>query len=458
MFGNHDVVPSKLEVDYEKNVTRLYKAITQSSWDDAIDAAKNNPDEAKTWVVRHYDETENESSGEKEIMWRFLPIHSACARQPPAAVVSALLEAYPDGAKCVDDQGMYALHYACGNQAPREVIRSLLMAYPDAAKMKDPRGMLPIHYVACWGPSSISVVDMVLVANRDVADAKDEDGNTALDLAQEGEYPEREAVVAALKRWLDNGSRKSGGASTSSVGGSSAAPLSVLKNPTVITTRSIGGDEKKQEDSDKFVVPGVSPQTVGRLRHEITELKQSQKSIDSEWEVRYAAQEKSYMDRIAQLADRLALMENEAKYDKFNIAELQNQLQNKDADIEKHRIVLDRACDERDGLRQTLADLTENHDRFKNKSEILGDRLGSMNASLLTMMEQQEVVLSAMKAREEQWIALADKRREKLKEIVALEEQDSTEEFGLRFCLMKQTKEMEAIKAVIAAVRQQEDF
>ncbi len=446
-----------MEVDFDKNITALYKAITQSQWDEAIAAIKNDPQEAKTWVVRHYEDAADSEAEEKEVMWRFLPIHSACARQPPAAVVSALLEAYPDGARCVDDQGMFALHYACGNQAPREVVRLLLMAYPEAAKMKDPRGMLPIHYIACWGPSSISVVDMVLVAHRDVAEARDEDGNTPIDLAKEGEYPERDAVVAALKRWLDNGSRKSRSEAGSGAvvrGTSSTHPA-----PVVVTTpRSTAGDEKKQEEVDMKVAAVSSPTTVSLLRQEIAELKQMQKSIDSEWENRYKAQEKSYVEKIAQLEERLGAMENEAKYDKFTIADLEAQLNSKHEDIEKHRAVLDRACDERDGLRQTLADLTENHDRFKNRAEILSDRLGSMNASLLTMMEQQDVVLNAMKAREEQWLALSDLRREKLKELVSLEEKDSNEEVELRSCLMKQTKEMEAIKAVIAAVRQQEEF
>ena len=150
--------PEVLEVDYHENITDLYKAITESDWVAAIDAVKVRPDEARTWVVRKHEENPEKN------MWRFLPIHSACARQPPTELITALIAAYPEGARCVDDQGMYALHYAAGNQASRYVMRSLLMAFPDAAKLKDPRGMLPIHYLACWGPSSISVVDMVMVA------------------------------------------------------------------------------------------------------------------------------------------------------------------------------------------------------------------------------------------------------------------------------------------------------
>jgi Ankyrin repeats (3 copies) len=413
------VVPSTLQVDYDKNITNLYKAITQSKWDDAIQAAKENPDEAKTWVVRHYEDN-NGGGGEKEIMWRFLPIHSACARQPPASVITALLDAYPDGAKCVDDQGMYALHYACGNQATREVIRLLLMAYPDAAKKKDPRGMLPIHYIACWGPSSISVVDMVLVANRDVADARDEDGNTALDLAKDGEYPERDAVVAALRRWLDN--------SNSSTTRSAMKPAS----------KSLASfEEKKEEDiypNQMYSMPRSAPVSSTQFHHN------------------------HYLDKITQLEERINELENASKNDQYLINELRGQLNRQEGDMEVSRRQYENAYNERDGLRQTLADLTEQHDKFKKRSEILGDRLGSMNASLLTMMEQQDVVLSAMKAREEQWQALSDLRREKLKELVSLEEQETVEEVELRSCLMKQTKEMEAIKAVIAAVRHADEY
>jgi chromosome segregation ATPase len=278
---------------------------------------------------------------------------------------------------------------------------------------------------------------MVLVANRDVADVKDEDGNTALDLAKEGEYAERDAVIAALKRWLDNGS-------TSKKSPSKSTGLS----PAMSMLKSIFNDEKKEEVA--------TPRTVGRLQKEISDLKEGKSNMDFDWSQRYSVQETAYTDRIRMLEAQIDSMINESKYDKLNIRELQTQLAMKDAELESKSKQLTKACDERDGLRQTLADLTEQHDRFKNKSEILSDRLGSMNASLLTMMEQQNIVVAAMQSREEQWQTLSDMRREKLKELVALEEEDTCEEIELRGCLMKQTKEMAAIKAVIAAVRQQD--
>jgi len=400
--------PSGFEVDYDQNITDLYKAITESKWDNAIKAVKKNPDEAKTWVVRKYEDNPTKN------MWRFLPIHSACARQPPPNLISALLAAYPEGARSIDDQGMYALHYACGNQATREVIRLLLMTCPDAAKMKDPRGMLPIHHIACWGPSSISVVDMILVANKYVGESKDEDGNTPLDLAKDGEYLERNAVVAALNRWMENSAGQQSTTQTNSITPSYQVIGNNFKSLSII-------DEKKSDEPD--VNSCISLATGGKIR---------------------------------EMDDHISVMEIESKEDKLEISMLQYELKQRNESFENMQKDLTTAYDERDGLRHTLADLTEQHELYKKKSEMLSDRLGSMNTTLLSMMQQQEIVLNATKAREEQWENLSNLRREKLKALVYLEEQDTSEEIELRNCLMNQTQEMAAIKATITTVVQQD--
>lgn len=377
-----DFAPSPLQVDFEKNITQLYEAITSTKWDDAIRAAQRRPNEVKTWVVRHYEE-DGETS--REVMWRFLPIHSACARKPPAELIAALLKAYPDGAKCVDDQGMYPLHYACGNQASREVIRQLIMAYPEAAKKADPRGMLPIHYVACWGPSSTAVIDMILVANRDVATAQDEDGNTPMDLALEADYPERNAVVGALGRWL----KKDGS--------------------HVQTLRKLGSRSSAE----------------------------------------------SYKSQILDIQGKLEQLDMSSKDKNTKIAELKNLLRTKAEENDSLREDLKRSNEERDGLRATLAELTDDHEKFKQKTIMIGDRLGSLNASLYGMMEQQNIVMKALRARESQWIETAELRRLKMKELLEIENEIDSVEDNLKESFLAQTKEMEAIQAVIAAVRTQ---
>lgn len=200
----HDEPTGEMEVDYDKNVTRLYESISDSDWDTAIVDVKEHPNEARTWVVRHHQDGDQDG-----IMWRFLPIHSACARQPPETVISVLLEAYPDGARCIDDQGMLPIHYACGNQASIEVIRFLLLAFPESSYTADPNGMLPIHYIAQWGPSTPSVINILLFSNQNIAEARDLDGKTPLDLAREGDYPEKDAVIMALEE-VSRGYQESG--------------------------------------------------------------------------------------------------------------------------------------------------------------------------------------------------------------------------------------------------------
>ena len=91
---------TEFEVNYDNNVTALYQAISNSQWDVALETLQNYPQEARTWVVRYKEDNT------KGIMWRFLPLHSACARQPPNSVIASLLQAYPQGAGSCDDQGM----------------------------------------------------------------------------------------------------------------------------------------------------------------------------------------------------------------------------------------------------------------------------------------------------------------------------------------------------------------
>ena len=77
----------------------------------------------------------------------FLPLHSACARSPPNALVKALLDVFPDAASTPDDYDMLPIHYATGNYACEEVIITLLSAYPNGASTADnSMGMLPLHY------------------------------------------------------------------------------------------------------------------------------------------------------------------------------------------------------------------------------------------------------------------------------------------------------------------------
>jgi hypothetical protein len=420
------------EVDYDKNITKLYEAITNCDWDVAVDAVHAMPREARTWVVRHYEDSD-------EIMWRFLPIHSACARQPPASVISALLKAYPEGAKCVDDQGMFALHYACGNQASREVVRLLLVANPQAAKIPDPRGMLPIHYLACWGPSSVSIIDMVLVAHRDVGDAVDADGNTAMDLAQDAEYPEKDAVVAALKRWFEKGK--------TDVEGSSFSVPALVKSTS---GESTGRD---------------SPLTIGRLRQEVTKLKQEQKKREVQLESKMTNSVSSLKSQTFDLerqvnASNAALKEahQSLKSLEASLSRKERECAEKDELLEELTAKLYDLEHERDDLRQTLAEVSASTDVYKRKADNLSDRIGSLAVSLSSMMDQQADLMKSVKDREGRVTEEAMVRRSKLEALIEMEDRLINDvkfdnEGNIAQGFQKQAKEMDAIAATIATLR-----
>lgn len=183
---------AELEVDFDTNVTDLYRYISEDDWANAIQIAQDFPEQARTWVLRYHPDSD-------EIMWRFLPIHSASAKNPPENVMNALIRSYRKGVQCRDDQGMLPIHYACGNQASIEVIRLLLLAFPEGAFSTDPQGMLPLHYLAQFGPKSIQALDVLLFANRDAVDTPNVEGHTPLDLARnEGNMD----VVEAIEHFL----------------------------------------------------------------------------------------------------------------------------------------------------------------------------------------------------------------------------------------------------------------
>ena len=415
--GMNEASGPPLEVDVEDS-TALYKAITESNWDAAIGAVERNPEEAKTWVVKKHTEDPSKT------VWRFLPIHSACARQPPTELIMALIAAHPEGARCVDGQGMYALHYASGNQASRGVMKLLLMNFPDAAKLTDSRGMLPIHYLACWGPSSIAVVDMVMVANRNIADVEDEDGNTPMDLAKDGDYPEKNAVVAALRRWGCEGQQPT--LLMTPANRNNSEHIDVV----AMASYKVEGNQLRQLALSGTAIEACSFFPDGKhLDYDGEEEKKSDDPIDlvvsknpSLAETATSVLTPATARKFDEMDDRISVMEFEKK-DERNVMMFNLKRE------------LGMVKDENALLRKTLADVTEQH-----------EALAGMNTSLLAMVEQQEIVLRATRCREEQWEKLASMRRERLRDLVKMEEEDTNQEVDLRNTLAQQAHELGKIR------------
>ena len=116
------------------------------------------------------------------------PLHEACGRCPPLAVVQVIHEAFPDAAHRPDRKGKLPLHYACQHRASAAVVDFLLEAYPKGVRETTRRGELPLHMAAAYGQTA-EVVSTLYEAYPEGARAVDKKGRRALMRAVEAVAP-----------------------------------------------------------------------------------------------------------------------------------------------------------------------------------------------------------------------------------------------------------------------------
>jgi len=135
-----DSSPKCYEAKYEEGATELFQLIESQKWEEALRLLEEEPDEAKIWVV---------SSGTENTVfswsvWRRLPIHEACRRQPPPILIYALLSAHPSSPSLESQFGELPLHAAVRCGACAEVVHALLASRPSAALARDNSGCTPL--------------------------------------------------------------------------------------------------------------------------------------------------------------------------------------------------------------------------------------------------------------------------------------------------------------------------
>ncbi len=190
---NHHHRQQQHEVDYE-NRTILFRLLLKKDWKGAMSRAESHPEEAATWIV---------TKGFNGNL-RFLPLHKACVLAPPKGVIEKLLEAYPDGAKCIDQDGWLPIHCACFYGAVSHAITTLLEAHPKGSQLKDDEGRLPLHY-ACLKSASQEVVDILLETFARGAMSKDDEGRLPIHHACSKGAPE--GVIDALLKASPKGAQ-----------------------------------------------------------------------------------------------------------------------------------------------------------------------------------------------------------------------------------------------------------
>ena len=137
--------------------SRLYTQMAKKDWESALATIEEHPEEGREW--QYGIELDRIESMDSAIMWKRLPIHSACVLHAPIGVIEALLWAHPKGIRVKDPfTGALPLHLACRHSAPPDLVKTIIMAYPEASCITDVVGRLPLHTVCLSGASRLTFI------------------------------------------------------------------------------------------------------------------------------------------------------------------------------------------------------------------------------------------------------------------------------------------------------------
>lgn len=162
--------------------SRLYTQMVTKDWESALATIEERPKEARNW--QYGIELDRIETSDSAIMWKRLPIHSACVLRAPIGLIEALLWAYPKGIQVKDPfTGSLPLHMACRHSAPPELVKIIVMAYPVGARITDAVGRLPLHTACLSGASRLTFI-YLLKAYPHAVLIKDDQRRTPLKYAK----------------------------------------------------------------------------------------------------------------------------------------------------------------------------------------------------------------------------------------------------------------------------------
>lgn len=235
------------EVDYYENPTELFRWINYRKWGGAWARVESNPEECATWVVSRH-------SSDGRILWRNLPLHLVCMQsggvvdsensnnimgkdsrdasesthptrssqlqqrslyfQQLEKLTEAILFAYPDAAKAIDDQGMLPLHLCINSASESNCINErtlllLLVAYPAGLGIRDNRGRTPMDLALekrSTSPgvdSAIRIIEQAELMVQSVAESVQEASREEVRTLMHRSENERRASQRILSRLED---------------------------------------------------------------------------------------------------------------------------------------------------------------------------------------------------------------------------------------------------------------
>lgn len=113
----------------------------------------------------------------------YLPLHHSCENGCEAAVVVALLEAYPSAAYSMTRKQDSALSLACTCNKSVETVQMLIQANPDALVKKNDYGFAPLHCICRAYQPRMGIVQALLDACPSCVTLKTHGGETPVHLA-----------------------------------------------------------------------------------------------------------------------------------------------------------------------------------------------------------------------------------------------------------------------------------
>jgi len=212
--NSSDWIMDEREVKYDEGATELFMLVEDAKWEDVCDRVEEEPLDARTWVV---------SSGTENTVfswsvWRRLPLHEACRRQPPPVVIYSLLSAHPESVMAESNFGELPLHAAVRCGACAEVVNCIIAAYPAAALARDNSGCTPLDILNGTGKmmdhdavvAALNRTITVLIREEQSQEHSVSSMQTEFKQSTEKQRREYERVVAAknaeiegLRRTLD---------------------------------------------------------------------------------------------------------------------------------------------------------------------------------------------------------------------------------------------------------------
>ena len=206
--------------------------------------------------------------------------------------------------------------------------------------------------------------------------------------------------------------------------------------------RNNSGIEQSQSINNRSIPPVRSSGLESHRSHESN--KSSTSSGPDKMSLQRTVQQQT--TDLQTLQDELAAIHQELTATKQSLKDTNAQLADTQDQLQQSR-------SECHGLQTTLGDLMEQHEQMKKHSTNTHDRLASLSISLTSMREQQDVLSATVTRRNDNYQTVTAKRRDLLAQLQTLDEELVSEEDKLGTALQKQTREMEAIAAVINAAR-----